>query len=128
MPKPTENLLKRKKTGGKRHKSRGRRAYEKDGYPLEPVVGEPRRKIFRVRGGNIRVGILSDQFANVVVSGGKVVRSKIIRVKESSASREYQRRGVITKGSIIVTEIGEARVTSKPSDDGVINAVIIQKA
>jgi small subunit ribosomal protein S8e len=125
MPKPVENLLKRKKTGGKRHKSRGRRAFEKDGFPIEPLVGEPRRKIFRVRGGNIKVSIISDSFANIADKQGKVQRAKILRVKLNPANRDYQRRGVITKGTVIETELGEARVTSKPTDNGVINAKLI---
>lgn len=125
MPKPVENLLKRKKTGGKRHKSRGRRAFEKDGFPIEPLVGEPRRKIFRVRGGNIKVSIISDSFANVADKQGKVQRAKILRVKLNPSNRDYQRRGVITKGTVIETELGEARVTSKPTDNGVINAKLI---
>jgi small subunit ribosomal protein S8e len=125
MPKPVENLLKRKKTGGKRHKIRGRRAYEKDGFPLEPVVGEPKRKIIRARGGKIKVGVVSDSFANVASKDGKVRKVKILRVKLSPANRDYQRRGVITRGAILETEIGEAKVTSKPTDNGVINAVLI---
>jgi small subunit ribosomal protein S8e len=125
MPKPVENLLKRKKTGGKRHKSRGRRAYEKDGFPLEPVVGETKRKIIRARGGKIKVGVVSDSFANVASKDGKVRKVKILRVKLSPANRDYQRRGVITRGAILETEIGEAKVTSKPTDNGVINAVQI---
>jgi small subunit ribosomal protein S8e len=33
---------------------------------------------------------------------------------------------VITKGAIIETEDGLAKVTSKPSKDGVVNAVLIK--
>ncbi len=125
MPKPVENLLKRKKTGGKRRHMRGRRAYERDGFPLEPLVGEPKRKIFRVRGGNIRVGVVSDNYANVADKQGKVSKVRILRVKSSPANRDYQRRGVITMGAIIETELGDAKVTSKPTDNGVVNAVLI---
>ncbi|MEM7825868.1 MAG: hypothetical protein QW412_03355 [Candidatus Aenigmatarchaeota archaeon] len=34
---------------------------------------------------------------------------------------------MVTKGCIIKTEIGNARVTSRPSQDGVVNAVIIEE-
>lgn len=120
--------MKRKPTGGKRHQSRGRRAYERDGYPIEPVVGKPSSRPTRLRGGSVSYGLVSTDFANVSLGGGKVTRSKIIRVKRSPANRDYERRGVITRGAIIETDAGEARVTSKPTDDGVVNAVLVEKA
>jgi small subunit ribosomal protein S8e len=123
-----ENLAKRKPTGGKRRRGRGRRARESDGYPVETVVGPALKRQFRTRGGGLSVGLSSIDFANVADPTSKrVVRSKIVRVKSSPANREYERRGVITKGSMIETEAGEARVTSRPSDDGAVNAVLIKE-
>lgn len=128
MTKPIENLTKRKKSGGKRHRYRGRRAYERDGYALEPVVGPVQKRFIRVRGGKMKVGLVSADVANVADPvEKKVLKVKIIRVKSSPANREYERRGVITKGSIIETELGDAKVTSRPSDDGVVNAILIKK-
>ncbi len=128
MKRPYENLEKRKITGGRRRASRGRRKYEKDGYPIETVLGEHRVKIKRVRGGGIKVALLSDQFANVVVDRrtGQSKRAKILRVLANPADRDYERRGVITKGAIIETEVGRALVTSRPPQDGVINAVLLE--
>src|SRR2546426_433791 len=122
-----ENLRKRKATGGRTQKARGRRAYERDSYPLEPVVGPLVRRFSRTRGGGVSVGLSSVDSANVAdPAAGKVVRAKIIRVKSSPANRDYGRRGVITKGSMIETELGEARVVSRPSDDGAVNAVLVK--
>ena len=59
-------------------------------------------------------------------SSSKTVRSEIVRVTANPANREYERRGVITRGATIETELGKARVTSKPSDDGVVNAVLMK--
>ena len=36
-------------------------------------------------------------------------------------------RNIITRGATILTEIGLARVTSKPGQDGVVNAVLIEQ-
>ena len=58
---------------------------------------------------------------------GKVSKSKILRVIHSPANRDYERRGVLTRGAIVETEAGEAMVTSKPTDDGVVNAVLVKK-
>lgn len=127
MVKAVENLRKRKLTGGKRRPGRSRRAHEADDYPFEPVAGETIRAPKRMRGGHISFGLRAAAEANVYdSSSGKTVKSKIIRVTENRANREYERRGVITKGATIETDLGTARVTSRPSDDGVVNAVLVK--
>lgn len=126
MKKSVENLLKRKPTGGKRKAYRGRRKYEIDRYPIETLLGKEERIVKRVRGGNIKVACKSVEYANVVDSKeGKVVKAKILRVVRNIADKDYDRRGVITKGAVIETEAGTARVVSRPGQDGVVNAVKI---
>ncbi|HYB75916.1 MAG TPA: 30S ribosomal protein S8e [Nitrososphaerales archaeon] len=127
MPRPLENLTKRRATGGKSKPSRGRRAFERDGYPIEPIVGAPSKRQSRRRGGNLSTGLVFADTANVSDSKGKAVKSKILRVKKSPANRDYERRGVITLGAVIETEAGEAIVTSRPTDDGVVNAILTSK-
>ena len=124
MTRPLENLAKRKATGGRSRPFRGRRAYERDGYPIEPLVGETAKRFSRRRGGSISTGVVFSDVANVADSKGKVTKSKILRVKRSPANRDYERRGVITRGAVIETEAGEAVVTSRPTDDGAVNAVL----
>ncbi|GBC75800.1 hypothetical protein HRbin06_01123 [archaeon HR06] len=124
MPKSVENLTKRKATGGRRRAYRGRRAYERDRYPLEPVLGPEEIVKRRVRGGNLKIGYKKVEYANVT-DKGKTKKVKIIRVISNPSNKEYERRGVITKGAIIETELGKAKVTSRPSQDGVVNAIII---
>jgi len=72
-------------------------------------------------------GVVTADFANVSTPSGKTVKSKINRVKRSPANRDYERRGVITKGAVLDTEAGEAIVTSRPTADGVVNAVLTSK-
>jgi small subunit ribosomal protein S8e len=127
MTRSLENLAKRKSSGGRYRPGRGRRAYERDGYAIEPLVGETTRRLSRTRGGRVSFGIVTANEANVADSSGKSSRSKILRVKQSPANRDFERRGVITRGAVIETEAGEARVTSKPTDDGVVNAVLTKK-
>ena len=127
MTRPIENLVKRKPTGGRSRPHRGRRAYERDGYAIEPLVGAATRRAIRRRGGHVTSGAITADFANVSGGSGKVTKSKIVRVKSSPANRDYQRRGVITKGAILETEAGEAVVTSRPTADGVVNAVLTSK-
>jgi small subunit ribosomal protein S8e len=127
MTRPIENLVKRRSTGGRSKPSRGRRAYEKDGYAIETLVGPPSSRAIHRRGGHVTTGVITAEYANVSDGAGKVTKSKINRVKKSPANRDYERRGVITKGAVLETEAGEAVVTSRPAADGVVNAVLTSK-
>ena len=53
------------------------------------------------------------------------MKAKIEIVTANPANRHYVRRNIMTKGTIIKTDKGDARVTSRPGQDGVINAVLI---
>jgi len=56
----------------------------------------------------------------------KVLKTKVVQVIENPANPHYVRRNIITKGAIIETEIGNARVTSRPGQHGVLNAVLLE--
>ena len=127
MTRPIENLAKRRPTGGRSRPHRGRRAYEKDGYAVEPLVGEATSRPVYRRGGHVTTAVITAAFANVSDPKGKATKSKIVRVKRSPANRDYERRGVITKGAVLETEAGEAVVSSRPTADGVVNAVLTSK-
>jgi small subunit ribosomal protein S8e len=120
------DLHKRKPTGGKRKPYRGKRKFEQGSFPTETVIGESKRKVERRRGGNLKVRVLSEKYACVTDrKTGKTQKAEIIRVVKNPANVDYDRRGVITKGTIIETSLGLARVTSRPGQNGVINAVLI---
>ncbi len=127
MNRSLENLRKRKATGGRSRPHRGRRAFERDGFAIEPIVGATSLRPSRRRGGSVSSGIVFAEVANVSDHAGRTTKSKIVRVKKSPANRDYERRGVITKGAVIDTEAGEAVVTSRPTDDGVVNAVLTKQ-
>ncbi|MEM2883043.1 MAG: 30S ribosomal protein S8e [Nitrososphaerales archaeon] len=126
MTKAVENLRKRKITGGRRKVARSRRAYERDRYPIETILGEERSVAKRVRGGNIKIAAKGVQYANVVDESNKVRRVKILGVVKNPANKEYERRQVITKGAILKTELGLVKVTSRPGQHGVVNAVLVK--
>jgi small subunit ribosomal protein S8e len=122
------SLRKRKLTGGKKRAYRSKKKYEAGGFPAETVLGEPRKKTSRGYGGNVKVKSLSDNFASVTdPKSGKTQKTEITRVVKNGANVDYNRRGVITKGAEIETALGLAKVTSRPGNDGVINAVLITK-
>ena len=49
-------------------------------------------------------------------------------VKDNKANLHYMRRNILTKGAVIKTEIGDARITNRPGQDGVINAILLPAA
>lgn len=119
---------KRKPTGGllKPNKKKNRR--ERGSDFLEIKTGK--RKFIKKRGfgGNIKIKALYVSEANVLNKNtGKIVKAKIISVENNPANPHYARRGTLTKGALIKTDIGLAKVTSRPGQDGVINAVLIEK-
>lgn len=102
-----------------------KRRYEKGSFPTEPVLGEPKKKRDRRRGDNTKIRLSSANMANVSDhSTGKTQKVKILRVVRNPANVDYNRRGVITKGTIIETPSGPACVTSRPGQDGLVNAVL----
>ena len=126
MVKAVENLKKRKMTGGRRVPYRSRRSSETDGYPVETSVGPQLTRLRRVRGASTRVVLRSTEYANVIdPRANKTVKSKILKVVAKTASGDYQRRGVLTKGAVIETEAGKAKVISRPSQHGVVNALVL---
>jgi len=121
------DLHKRKKTGGRRRPYRKKRKYERGGDPVLTVIGERKLKEKRARGGGVKYALAADLYANVFDPEKKAAQKvKILRLLSNPASRDLERRGVITKGAIIETELGRAKVTSRPGQDGVINAVLVK--
>jgi len=127
MPQWHGNLHKRKKTGGKKHIFRGKRAFEMGSDPAQTIVGEARVTKKRGRGGAPKLRALAMNFANVTdPATGKSQKTEIHAVVKNPANVDYQRRGVITKGAILETPLGQAVVTSRPGQHGVVNAVLVQ--
>ncbi len=118
---------KRKYTGKLYRKFRKKRKYEMGREYIETLIGERKIKKIRVRGGNYKIRLFRDKFANVYVPAEKkVIKAEIKGVIENKAHIHFARKNVITKGAIIETEVGKARVTNRPGQEGIINAVLIE--
>ncbi len=116
----------RKYTGGRLHRHRKKRAYEAGRPPADTVIGDTRRKIVRTMGGNVKVRLLRCDYANVSdPRSGTTKKVRIISVKDNPANPFYIRRNILTRGAVIETELGDALVTSRPGQDGVVNAKLI---
>ena len=118
---------KHKDSGGRKIHNRKKRRYEKGFFPAETSLGKNKSKTIRKHGGNEKVRLLSVNEANISDSSGKTTKVQIQRVIKNPANVDYDRRGVITKGTIIATNLGTAKVTSRPGQDGIVNAILIDK-
>ncbi|MGA2919192.1 30S ribosomal protein S8e [Methanoregula sp.] len=117
----------RKVTGGRRRPAQMKRRAEIGLAPADTHIGEDRRRIIRTYGGNDKVRALRAGFANVTnASNGETKKVKIEKVEENGANPNYVRRNLLTKGAIIKTEIGRARIMSRPGQDGIINALLLE--
>lgn len=122
-----QGTSRRKPTGGRLVRSHGKRRFEIGSEKQFCKKGPQSLKHYRTFGGNLKVRMLGADFANVVDKKTNTVKKvKIIQVKANPADPNYVQRNLINKGATIQTEIGEAIVTSRPGQDGAVNAVLIQ--
>jgi len=119
---------KRKPTGGRYHKFyRKSRKYDMGSLPVLTKIGKRRAKTTRKLGGSFKTGLFSTDTANIVDPSTK--KFSVVKIKaiiENPSNRHFVRRGIMTKGAIIETELGKAKVTSRPGQSGMINAVLIK--
>jgi small subunit ribosomal protein S8e len=118
---------KRKDTGGKKRANRKKRRFEKGFFPAETTLGKPKSRTVRKHGGSQKISLLAIKQANISDHSGKTSKVEILRVMKNPANVDYDRRGVITKGTMIATSLGTARVTSRPGQDGIVNAILVSK-
>ncbi len=114
----------RKPTGGRYKPHRKKKKYERGSDYVPVKIGETKRKVVRARGGNLKVKLLQANECVLYPGGEKV---KILGVKENPANPHFVRMNIITKGAIIETEKGTAKVISRPGQDGVVNALLIEQ-
>ena len=116
----------KKSTGGRLVPSKGKRKFEIGREKQYTKLGKQSLKQYRTCGGNVKVGMLAAEFANVVDKKTNTVKKvKITNVKTNPADPNYVQRNIINKGATIETEIGTAVVTSRPGQDGAVNAVLV---
>jgi small subunit ribosomal protein S8e len=114
----------RKISGGKYHKQRKKKKYELPGQPRVVKLAETKTKVMKTRGGNLKMVSISQNVANVI-HDGKSQKVKITNVVETPSNRFLARQNVLVKGAIIDTEIGKAKITNRPSQEGIVNAMLL---
>ena len=116
----------RKQTGARYKDYRKKKQYELGREPSFTKLGGKRKQSIRTLGANTKQRLLSADTANLFDPKSKAFKQvKIKTITENPANRHFIRRNIMTKGSVIDTELGKARITSRPGQDGVVNAILI---
>lgn len=117
---------KRKPSGGRYKSALTKRVHAIGRAPTYTRLGELAKTTTRKRGGKIKEILLYTDTANVYnTKTKKYQKVKIKNISESPANRNFVKRNILTKGAVIDTEIGKAKVTSRPGQEGTVNAVLI---
>ena len=116
----------RKSTGG-RYKSKViKRLGQRAGSATLTKLGKDHTRNDRTRGGHLKTRFITAETVNLLdPKTKKFSKTKIKLITENQASRHFVRRNIITKGTIVETEKGKARITSRPGQEGTLNAVLI---
>jgi len=116
----------RKVSGGLYRPSRGKRKTELAGFSAMTRLGaESRIRVRRVPGGHKKRSLISGNQMNVADKNGKTVKTEILNVVENPANPNLVRRNILTKGAIVETKLGKARITSRPGQEGQVSGVLL---
>lgn len=118
----------RKSTGGKIAATRKKRKYEFGSVPMLTKLGTEKKIRVRMKGGGEKVKLSDAEFVNVLDKKSNTAKKvKILDILENPANPHYTRRGILTKGAVVNTELGKARITSRPSQHAVVNAILVDE-
>jgi len=117
----------KKVTGGRVNLNRKKKKYQRGSSPTLALIGKAKKRVDRRRGGIKKYRIVSIDYVNVLnPKTKKAKKAKLLEVLEHEDNINFTRRGIITKGCIVKTDIGTVKITSRPSQDGVINGVLLE--
>ena len=115
----------RKISSGKYHSNRKKKLFERRGQERLVLLGETKTKTLRVRGGSTKTLMLKSDTANISAKG-KTQKVEIKNVLETPQNKFFARQNRLMKGAIIDTSLGKAKITNRPSQEGVINGVLVE--
>ena len=116
---------KRKSSGGLYKASRKKRKSEQGSIPTTTKLGKIKKRISRVLGGNVKARNIQTNVLNLF-DGKKYVKATIKNVVENRANRNFIRQNILTKGAVVETNKGKARITSRPGQTGSVNGILIK--
>jgi len=117
----------RKISGGKYHANRKKKFYEKNSQERVVTIKQTKSKQLRTRGGAIKTILLNSEIANITdTKTKKTKKAKITNVIETPQNIFLARQNRLMKSAIIETELGHAKITNRPSQEGHVNAILVE--
>lgn len=116
---------KRKSSGGRYKIGSLKRNSQTGRLPALTKLDEKKAKKIRTLGGNRKMKLMSINKVNLLdPKTKKTIVTDIKTILDNPANRHFIRRNIITKGAIIETPKGKAKITNRPSQEGFVNAVL----
>ena len=115
----------KKVSGGKYVALRKKKKYEIQGQKRIVKLGDDKKKIIQTRGGHTKTFLLRGKTINLLVKGKNKI-SEITNVLETPSNRFLARQNILTKGTIVQTSEGKAKITNRPTQEGNINGVLVE--
>jgi len=117
---------KRKFTGKKYKHFKKKRKRELERPTIDTTIDDEKKKKQRVMGGNTKLKLFSSQYINVTdPNTNKTSKVRILGFESNDASKDLNRRHILTKGAVVETELGNAKITSRPGQAGQLNGVLV---
>jgi len=73
-----------------------------------------------------KVQRLMGKFVNINAKDKKTKKTEIKNVVETPSNRFLARQNILTKGTIVETEFGRVKITNRPTQEGIVNGVLIK--
>ena len=118
--------LGRKITGGKYKKAKKKKKYERLGQKRIVKLGENKKKTKKTRGGNIKSFLLKGKIINVKTKDKKLKKVEIKNILETPSNRFLARQNILTKGTIVETELGKVKITNRPTQEAMLNGILVE--
>lgn len=123
----TQARSKRKPSGARYKATRGKKHHECGNISVKTKIAENKIKTYRTRGGHTKKLLLNANIINLIdTKKKKAVSAKIINVVDNPANRNFIRANILTKGTVVETNKGKARITNRPGQEGTINGVLVE--
>lgn len=115
----------RKSSGGRYKKTKKKKLTGRQSQTRIVKIGEQKTKLIQGRGKTKKLVSFLSNVANVMAKG-KSKKSTIKNVLETPSNAFLARQNILVKGAVIETELGKAKITNRPSQEGNVQAILIE--
>ena len=124
----SQERSRRKVTGSRYVDYRKKKLHSLGRDPTFTRIGKPVVRSLRARSKIKKEVQITNDILNLYdPKTKKYSKVKIKSVIDNPANKNYIRRSILTKGTIVETEKGKARITSRPGQEGSLNGVAISE-